>query len=50
MWGGGGLKINSEDFSVLKKYFLTCLILSGKDLCDILSLVLQYKFKKCTPL
>jgi len=39
------LKINFVDFSVKKKFFLTCLILSGKGLCDILKFFLQYKFK-----
>ena len=38
MWGGGGLKINFVDFSVFKNFLLTCLILSGKGLCDILKL------------
>ena len=32
MWGGSGLKIYFVDFSVKKKFFLTCLILSGKSL------------------
>ena len=36
IWGGDGLKINFVDFSVKKKFFLTCLILSGKGLCEIL--------------
>jgi len=36
MWGGAGLKNNFVDFSVLKKSFLTCLILSGKSLYGIL--------------
>jgi len=36
MWGGDGLKINFVDFSVKKKFFLFCLILSLKGLCDIL--------------
>jgi len=38
MWGGSGLKINFVDFSVKKEFFLTCLILSWKGLCDILKI------------
>jgi len=38
MWGVGGFKINFVDFSVLKKFFLNSLILSGKGLCDLLKL------------
>ena len=34
VWGGG-LKNNLVDYRE-KKFFLTCLILSGKGLCDIL--------------
>ena len=34
VWGGG-LKINFVDFTVKKKFFLSCLILSWKGLCEI---------------